>query len=225
MLWHAGMDCSGTPDLSGADRKHDPYTLCVLALQAGDEPAAALRRELAVFRARFRLDARREYRGHAMSDTMQADLLELLRGHEMAAAALLVSKAATREKWGGGSLPSSAGFQVLAARANLEPFMRRYCLARLWCDEDIHGRGPQRELTTELLRIHRDAWPGEKLKVRFMPSGRELLIQLADVLAYGLACYERGTIRSARLKRVVEAVRSDPRNLVTGPVAWDSGEK
>lgn len=221
----AGFDCSGTPNLTGDDGKHDPYTLCVVALPAEDKRMTTLRNNLALVRFRYHMSAGQEFHAHNMSEEMRADVLEVALAQDLIVGALLIDKAATREKWGAVAFPSPAGFQVLAARAALEPFLRRYCLTRLFCDEDVRGRERQKRLTTEVLQIHRETWPNTKLKVRFIGSEQEPLIQVADVMAYGLACEVRGSIRAARLKRLVEGVREDLRNIVIGPVSLGDGRR
>jgi len=218
MPLYAGLDCSGTPNLEGEDGRHDPYTPCVVALEA--ERLRALQDSLAILRARYNMVAGQEYHGHSMSEEMQADFLEITRAEGMLVGALLIDKAATRQNWRGIVLPSPADFQMLAMRAGLEAFVSSYCLTRLWCDEDIRGKKRQKQMTTEILRVHRAVWTHQKSKVGFIASSGELMVQAADVAAYGLACHARGSIRSPRLKRQIEAIQEDPRNVITGPTPW-----
>lgn len=74
---------------------------------------------------------------------------------------------------------------------------------------------------TAASRIHRLAWPSTRLKVRHKSSKNSDLIQLADIVAYGLSRLLRERVEDNALKQKLKALRDDARNIVTGPMLWD----
>lgn len=221
ITWVAGFDCSGTPNFVREAGNHDPYTLCVVAVPHDIVRIKNLQDSLAAVRARFQMSEEQEFRAHGMKEEMQADVLEVILAQQLLVGALLVDKASTRARSQYQDvLPSPSDFQVMAALAALQPMMQRCCIARLYCDEDIQGREKQRELVIALHQCQRLAWPNTRLKVRFLASHRELLVQMADVVAYGLACHARGTLRTIRLAHLVQSIRKAPTTIITGPEAW-----
>jgi hypothetical protein len=108
----------------------------------------------------------------------------------------------------------------MAALALAEPFISRYLIAELLCDEDIRGKERQQGFITGIKRLQRSVWPEARIRVQFRPSNKSDLIQLADMVAYALGIQARGTLRSNGLRRLVDAIRTSETNLITGPEAW-----
>jgi hypothetical protein len=219
MRLHAGLDRSGTPDLTGLGRGHDPYTITLVAFEGTDENWTTLRDGLQRVRQEYPMPKDKEFGGHETTDRMQAAVLAIVLALQFRVAALLIDKKVTHEKWGLGNLPSPLNFQADTALALLEQVVPTFQLAWLWCDEDVKGR-KQHEFTTAVKRIHRAAWPGERIKVKHIDSRGNELVQIADIVAYGLAGMARGETMGAELRRCLLEIRNDPMNIIIGPVIW-----
>ena len=59
------------------------------------------------------------------------------------------------------------------------------------------------------------------MKVRHSRSDSSDLIQLADVVAYGLSRLSRNEEMGPELTVCLERIRQDPKNVVMGPMAWN----
>lgn len=217
MILHAGLDCSGTPDLRGTARGHSPYVVTLAAVSA-PERLAALLRDL---RFQFGMAQREEFHGHEMSEAMLAAVLERVMESEWIVGALLIDKAMTQQLRPASELPAVTDFQIRSALTLAEAFFARYALAELRCDEDIHGRERQKEFITGVKRLHRSVWSEGRLRVTFLPSAKSDLIQLADIIAYGLGILTRGTVQDAILRRRLQAIQENPANIIQGPRAWE----
>ncbi len=221
MPLYAGLDRSGTSDLTGIARGHDPYVVCVAAIETKDGGQEALHTYFSEVRGTFGMAAAQEFHGHEMSEAMMSAVLETDAIGELRVGALLIDKAATQRFRGIAALPRPPEVQAVAAQVLLERFLARCPLVGLWCDEDIKGKEKQQAFTSAVQRIHRTAWPGTQLKVRHKSSKSTDLIQLADVIAYGLANLARGTIKTSELRQRLVVIRDSTKNVIIGPVAWE----
>ena len=163
---------------------------------------------------------RAEFRAHQISQVMQSAVLEAAMDSGLHVGALIIDKAVARRQSDQADMPSPGEFQFLAGIVLLEEFFTRYSLKGLWCDEDIKGKERQKEFTTAVKRAHRANWPGLQLKVRHSPSDSSDLIQLADIVAYGLSRLSRGETLRPQLRRHLEALWDDARNIIIGPKSW-----
>jgi hypothetical protein len=220
MPLYAGLDRSGTPDLKSTQAGSPLYVVCLAAV----EDMEAFGRRMSETRFRFGMGMRAEFHGHQTSDRMQAAVIEEALAVGLRVGVLVVDKEATRQQLEPATLPSPADFQLHTAVALLEQFLSRYALEGLWCDEDIRGKARQQEFVTAVKRLHRANWPERHLKVRHRPSDSSDLIQLADVVAYGLHSLSRGAELRPELKPCLEAIWADAQNVILGPMAWNVGE-
>jgi len=220
MLFHAGLDRSGTPHLTSAQASNNLYVVCLAAVMDRDGVGSSL----GALRPQFGMSSRAEFRGHQSSERMQVAVLAAAMDAGLRVGALLIDKEATRRQSETTDLPAPADFQILAAVALLEQFIPRYSLQALWCDEDIKGKERQKEFVTAVKRLHRANWPEMHLKVRHSASDSSDLVQLADVTAYGLSRLSRAEVASSELTYCLEAIREDPQNVIIGPMAWEVGE-
>jgi hypothetical protein len=221
MSLHAGLDRSGTPDLMSVGRGHDPYTIALAAIDGTDENWRKLRDGFQEVRRDYGMSRDEEFRGHQTTDRIQAALLDAVIPIGVRIAALIIDKKATREQSTWPSLPAPIDFQVDVSLAFLEDVLPSFPLAWLWCDEDIKGR-KQQEFTTHVKRTHRAIRPDERIKVKHVDSKSNELVQLADIVAYGLSGMARGETMAVELRRCLSAIRNDPMNIIIGPVAWES---
>lgn len=214
---YAGMDASGTPDLQGTERKHNPYVLVVAAV----DDKEVLERVMADLRTRQGMAAGAEFHAHQMIEERQIAVVKDVMTLELRVGALIIDKPFTREIRGTNDLPSSPEFEVQSRLSLLELFFARYTLRLLQCDEDIKGRARMNQFKTQVKRLHRAKWPGTSLKLQYRKSISSDLVQIADVLAYGLAHLSRQTILLSEWSRLLEEIRNDERNVILGPMAWD----
>lgn len=105
-------------------------------------------------------------------------------------------------------------------RIVLDRMLKGGPLRRVWCDEDMRDKKRQQAFNTAVQRINRAAWPEARLKVRHEVSTSSSLIQLADVVAYGLSQLARELVEDPVLQRRLKAIRDDPQNVIRGPMAW-----
>lgn len=218
MVYHAGMDASGTSDLRGTEKRHDPY----IVVLAGVKNLEILSVGFAAVRARFGMRANAELHGHAMSDEILCAALDAGTAADWRIGALRVDKAAARDQWGNSPLPAPIDFQQMAALRLVEHFVAQYELTELRFDEDTQNRKRQQELITAIKRLHRAVWPERRLRVQPMPSHKSDLIQLADVIAYSLGIEARGTIRTPELQTRMKAFRADASHFILG---WEIGKE
>jgi len=209
-----GLDRSGTPDPKERKSSQELYVICFAGVEASLEE---LRAVLSVLRQECGLASGEEFRGRTCPEWVQNRLLEEGGKVGLCVAASIYEKAPAER---GQSLPGAADFQSDAALALFDTFVRKHRLSGLWCDEDIEGR-KQKAFETAASRIHRLAWPDTRLKVRHRPSKSSDLIQLADVVAYGLSRLLRDRVGEDALKRRLKALKSDPKNTIIGPLPWE----
>lgn len=217
---YAGLDRSGTPDLTSTQASNNLYVVCLAAVTDREGFGSSLRG----LRSQFGMSSHEEFRGHQISQPMQYAVLTAARDIDLRVGALLIDKEATRERLERALFPAPADLQTLAAVALLERFFHRYSLEGLWCDEDIKGKQRQKQFVTAVKRLHRGNWPDMQLKVRHSPSYSSDLIQLADVTAYGLSRLNRGEALGSDLRTLLETIREAPENVIMGPMAWTVGE-
>jgi hypothetical protein len=216
MPLHAGLDCSGTPDLLGTGRGHNPYVVVIAAVVELE----ILTRLFEDSRRRFGMRQNAEFHGHSMSEQMLLAVLENAEETGLVVGALLVDKLLTQQARPAFELPSGADFQIEAALALAETFFAHHSLFELRCDEDIRGER-QKKFITSLKRLHRAVWPDDHIKVQFRPSEKSDLIQLADVIAYGLGNQARQTVEDEELRRRLIRISGSEKNIIEGPKAWD----
>src|SRR5579871_1072629 len=154
MILHAGLDCSGTPDLQGTARGHNPYIVVIAAV----ENLETLTQLFSDLRQRFNMRQNAEFHGHNMSEEMLLAVLEYAEEVGLVVGALLIDKVMTQQLRSIAEWPSPADFQVEAALALTEVVISRYMLAELRCDEDIRGER-QKRVITGIKRQHRTMWP------------------------------------------------------------------
>lgn len=214
---HVGMDASGTPDLLGTDPKHDPYVVCLAAV----EDVSLLASHFSNVRSRYGMRATQEFHAHQLPEEIIR--AALVSGDEagMVIGALLLDKAATRQEREPAELPPPVVLQESAAVALLEDFVNRYSLVELRFDEDIQGKKRQSAFITAAKRLHRARWPDQSIKVRPSPSHLSDLIQLADVVAYVLGRKARNAIQSQELRTCVAQLQHNARHIILGPKVWD----
>lgn len=87
-------------------------------------------------------------------------------------------------------------------------------LEKLWCDDDFRGKQQQKQIRTAIKRLHRSVWPGSQLGVGFPSSEDSDIVQIADVVAYGMYRLAVGKIRDAEWRSLLEQIKRNPRNLV-----------
>ena len=182
MVYHAGMDASGTSDLRGTEKRHDPY----IVVLAGVKNLKILSAGFAAVRTRFGMRASAELHGHEMADEILCAALDTGTAADWRLGVLRVDKAAARDQWGDTPLPAPIDFQRMAALRLVEHFVAQYEVTELRFDEDTQNRKRQQELITAIKRLYRAVWPERRLRVQPMPSRKSDLIQLADVIAYCL---------------------------------------
>ena len=134
--------------------------------------------------------------------------------------ALIVDKEATRQLLGIEGLPSASELHWKGSLSILEAFFQSYEVKALWCDEDIKGIESQKKFSTEVKRIHRKTWPEHPIRVRHKSSHGVGLIQLADILAYGLGNRVRGRNKTPEFSECLRMLCHDPDNIIIGPEAW-----
>ncbi len=195
--------------------RHNPYVIVV----AGVEDPEILGRIFGELRKQFGMRQSAELHGHSMSEEMLLEVLECTEEVSPVVGALVIDKASTREFTRISEIPSPSDCQVASALRVVEMVFARYMLRELRCDEDIRGKR-QKQFLTEVKRRHRTAWPETQIKVQCLPSEKSDLIQLADVIAYGLGVFTRGTIQNRDLERKVVQLRERKRNSIEGPRAW-----
>jgi hypothetical protein len=216
-MLHAGLDWSGTPDLNGTDRKHDPYIVCVAAVENPEKLPDAF----TGLRSQFNMSAYAEFHGHQMSDMMLCAFIEMAIAQGIYVCMLPIDKAQTRSLRLPTELPNPSTFQVLTAMRALDAFVARYSLQELRFDEDINGKERQQKFITEVKRMHRGYWPDVRVKVQPMKSHQSELIQLADVLAYSYGSLIRGSVSSPELRKQLKTIQAEDRNIVMEPMPWN----
>ncbi len=214
---YAGLDASGTPDLQGTERRHNPYVVAVAAIT--DMEAFEMR--MANLRTNQGMAIREEFHAHQMIEERQIAVIQVASISGLRIGALIIDKPQTREFRGEVDLPSPSDLEVTARLALLETFFANYPLKLLQSDEDIKGDLRQNQFKTEVKRLHRTNWPEAKFKIQYRKSSGSDLVQLADVLAYGLAHLARGAVRLEELRIILERLSSDTKNIIMGPMAWD----
>jgi len=217
MELYAGLDRSGTADLTETRSHQNYYVVCLAAVEDRD----ALSQALAELRQQLGMKSNYEFRGHDIGDNVQADFLRTVQTIGLYIGALIIDKAATRRMDTTAVLPSTNDFQVLTSKRLLRRFFALYAVADLRCDEDIKGKIRQQEFTTEVKRLYRACQPGERIHVRHCPSESNDLIQVADIVGYGLSRMARGVEIQPRLRTHLEEIRQEARNIIIGPQAWE----
>lgn len=221
MPLYAGLDRSGTPDLVSQARGHDPYVVCVAAIESDSGDLETLRDACDRVRAAFQMSRGQEFHGHTMKEAMITALLEAVMPLNLIVGALLIDKEATRRGRDVADLPDPRSLQEQAALALLAKFLVRHPLAGLWCDEDIKGKERQKAFTKAVRRMQRAAWPNTPITVRHKASDTSDLIQLADVSGYALAHEARGGVKTKGLRTRLMALRRSEANVILGPKVWE----
>jgi hypothetical protein len=217
MELYAGLDRSGTANLAEAHAHRNFYVVCLVAV----EDREALRYALAEVRQQFGMKASDEFSGHDIGDKVQLEFLKAAHSVGLRVGALIIDKAATNHIHGGANLPSTAEFQLLTSWVLLKRFFALHTVAGLWCDEDIKGKERQQEFTTEVKRIYRTYQPGKRVHVRHIASEAIDLIQVADIVGYGLARVARGGVIQPEIRKILEGMRKETGNVIMGPMAWE----
>ncbi len=213
-----GVDASGTPDLTGTERRHNPYVV----VAAGVQQPEILQEELARTRAQAGMKATQEFHAHALPEVVQVAVVEAGSRAGLCIGALLMDKQASRRALDAGLFPSSAQVQRRALLRLLEAFFARYELAELRYDEEFGSRKRPQELITDIKRLHRAAWPLGRVRVQPAPSHQSDLIQLADVIAYGLGVEARGTQRTKALQELLQRLHTDSAHVFIGTGIWEA---
>jgi len=217
MELYAGLDRSGTADLAETRVHQNYYVVCLAAV----EDREALRQVLADVRQHFAMNPRAEFSGHDVGDKVQLSFLRAAHSVGLYVGALVIDKEATRRIHEGTKLPSAVEFQLLTSWTLLRRFFALHTVAGLWCDEDIKGKERQQEFTTAVKRIYRAYQPGKRIQVRHVASESIDLIQVADMIGYGLARIARGGVIQPEIREVIEGMRKEPKNVITEPMAWE----
>lgn len=210
---YGGGDWSGTPDPPRL--AVDLYSFCVAAFS----DLEAVRQGCCETRIVLGMPAVEEFHAHAMSDQMQAVVLDMALQLGMRIGLLSVNKAAAPLA-GRVVLPPPAVLTSRIAFRLFESFLPLCPLRDLWCDEEIAGKKAQQEFATQARRLSRLHSP-VKMKARFRPSHTSDLVQIADVANYALRSQARGAKLEAPLVNVLRKIRADDRHLILGAVPWE----
>lgn len=217
MALYAGLDRSGTPDPIKRKPGREFYTICSAAVEVDlDE----LRSVFALVREQSGMSAEQEFKGHDDPEDVQLKVLHAARGMNLLVAASIYEKGDLLWVPSHHGNPNASQFQEFAALSLLERLFRRYQISKLWCDEDIKGKAKQQSFESAIAKLHRTAYPGVRIAVRHKSSNKSDLIQLADILGYGLSRLARGVVEKTELRRCLEEIWTDPRNIVEGPHPW-----
>lgn len=211
-----GLDRSGTPDPRERKASQELYVVCFAAVEVTLE---ALRTDFSAPRQECGMAFDEEFRGRNCPEWVQDRLLEAAQKMNLRVAASIYEKVPATQ--GRLVARSAADFQAEAALKLFARFVRDHQVSGLWCDEDIEGQKRQKAFETEASRIHRLAWPDTRLKVRHKSSKNSDLIQLADIVAYGLSRLLRERVEQAALKQRLKLLKSDPKNIIIGPMLWE----
>lgn len=211
----AGLDRSGTPDPRERNASQELYVVCFAAVEVTLEE---LRVGFNALRQECGMALDQEFHGRSCPEWVQGRLLETARRMNLRVAASIYEKVPATQ---GQLVPGTAAdFQADAALTLFANLVREHQISGLWCDEDIEGQERRKAFETAASRIHRLAWPSTRLKVRHKPSKNSDLIQLADIVAYGLSRLLRERVEGDALKQKLKALRNDPRNIIMGPMLW-----
>jgi hypothetical protein len=164
------------------------------------------------------MPARNEFRGHDCSEETQLTLLNAVNGLGLRVAAVLYEKVS--ETQAALATGKSTDFEDKAALKLFRKFAGQYQVSKLWCDQDTEGRQEQKAFETALQRVHRELYPDGRFEARHKASHQSDLIQMADIIAYGLSRHERALVENADLRRVLSILRKDTRNIIEGPLEW-----
>jgi hypothetical protein len=222
MELYAGLDRSGNANLIETRPTQNYYVVCLAAVEDRDE----LKQTLTEVRRHFDMATNDEFRGHDIGENVQLEFLRAVQSIGLYVGALIVNKEATRHIHTDATLPSNTDFQSLTSRRMFRRFFAMYPVAGLWCDEDIKGKERQQEFTTDVKRIHRECWPGRRCSVRHCASASVDVIQVADVVGYGLSRLARGVVSQTELRKLLEGIKQETGNVIMGPLAWEyTGEE
>jgi hypothetical protein len=215
-LLYAGLDRSGSPDLSEHQARNQLYGVGIAAV----EDREVLHQELQAALYTHHRARTAEVHGHESPEKTQAAVLEAGIRCGMRVGIYFIDREATRQCFLSSGLPSPKAFMRDTGLLLIERFVEKHCLGGLWCDEDVPDKGWQREFDTQVKRIHRIYWPAEGVKVRHIPSHQSDLIQLADVCLYGFSRLMRGAEQRPELRRVLRQLQEEEQNVVLEPVIW-----
>ena len=184
MSFYAGGDWTATPSLN--DKR--PYGFALVAVEDVETLADAF--------ARIRHDvgfaARAELRGHDAPPQVQAAVLQVLAAQNARISVLLLDKTPLLAEPPTHWLNATLMHQQLAM-ATLQRTLPHYPLANLKCDEELRGQA-QKAFVTDVKRLHQSLWPGQRLKMKLLPSHTSVLVQAADIVAYNFSRFIRNAL-------------------------------
>ncbi len=197
-LFSAGADWSGNPDAPD-----EVFIFCLVALL----DVEAWNAQCEELRVSLRMAQGSEFHGREMKDDGQRlQLLKAGRDAGMRVGALVVTG---WENWGEEPL----SYEGVALEL-LRQFLPLCPLKAIWFDTEIQGKKAQTEFATAVGRCHRAIHPEVRLKARTRDSHSSRMIQLADVMAYGLRTQERGSLESPALQQFLREIAGDERNVI-----------
>ena len=195
------MHCGG--DWSGKTRD-DVFVFTLAALPDAEiwhERTLEIRQQLGIAR-------HIELHAHGLTEYERLMFLQAANKNGMIVGAVILQKPVAAKEI------SVALFDYAnSAQCLFEVFAQRYCLKRLWYDEEIKGKASQQKFETELYRINR-LHHTESMKAKCRPSHTSDMVQLADIVAYVLRRHITNAIKNPLLRQEVQRMVAEPRNLI-----------
>ena len=197
------MDLCAGGDWSGKTRD-DVFVFALAALPDAEvwyQQALKTRQQLGIAR-------HMELHAHSLTEYQRLRFLQAANGNGMIVGAIVLQKSVKAKE------SSAALFDYASSARQLFGFFaQRYCLKRLWYDEEIKGKATQQKFETELHRLQRINHT-ESMKAKCRPSHTSDMVQLADIVAYVLRRHITGAIKNPLLCQEVQQIVTDPRNLI-----------
>ena len=197
------MDCGG--DWSG---KADRDELLVFGFAASHD-AESWSEQCAAIRHQLGMRQHAEFHAREMSEREILVYLQTAREVGIVMGAVVLKKPLQADA------ESLANFNCAVAAQNFfRAFLLRYRVKRFWYDTEIEGKAAEQAFETALSRINRELHPGTSFKARCRSSHQSDMVQIADSVAYIIRRHSAGTIKSATLRKLVEEILADERNVI-----------
>lgn len=219
---YGGLDRSGNLELTGAAGAEGIFVIVVATITLETNDLTPIQQGFERLRQKFGKPSREEFHAHKMSEAMRRDVMLFAQTLSLRIGALIIDKAASLHDLSPGSpLPPPLELHFATTCYLLKVFLSRNVVHTLICDEDVQGRRHTQKFVTEVKRFYRERWDGKPIQVKHKASHQSDLIQLADIIAYDLARFYKGSSQSAEMRGLIEDMIKDARHTVEGPMAWN----
>ena len=212
----SGLDRSGTPNAPDENSLKENVPEIYLACAVCVPDSEAVDRYFADWRQRCGFPKTYEFHSRYGSTAL------ILEGVQFALAnaqisAVFFDKERLQSELGGSVYERPNLLTAAIGLIAIEDVLQQSQLKKIWCDEDIQGKEDQKEFDTAVKRFARSYWP-KIPTMRHLPSGKSNMVQLADMVAYGLQRDIRGLPETAGMRKTVRELARKEGNRI-----WEIG--